>query len=705
MHRALGRFITAALLAVLLTCSSSVSAQPTPAPEQVRSLVQLLSDPTVRAWLEREMQEPAHTPTPTEEAPPTTSGLTGFVEWRLVVMKAHVEALVAEMPHLPQEVAGVFDRIRDELAGHGALKILLLLAGFAGLGYGAELLFWRVSTPFQARIAAMAVDRPAGRARAALARFLFGLAWVASFAVGSIGAFMLFTWTPGLRVLVLGYLAAILIVRTMLVVGRLLFSPRDARFRVVPMSNAAARLWHGWAAAFIGWGAFGYVTIQLLHRFGMSEQGTQIMAYLLGGVLLAIALRLIWRPGSSSASRVAGTALAVLIYLAWVVGAQFVLWGLIVATALPVALRVTHRSVRHLFRPGQAIEATEPAAPDSAWAVVVDRALRALLVVAGIWVLARGWGLDLIEFAGRDTRSTRFLIGALNAVVILLVADLLWQLAKTSIDRKVAEAAVDEHGHEGGETLSQEELRRRSRLRTLLPVLRIVLMVVLGVMAVLMALSALGVEVAPLIAGAGVVGVAVGFGSQTLVKDIISGMFYLLDDAFRVGEYIVSGSFRGTVEGFSLRSIRLRHHRGPLFTVPFGTLGAVQNLSRDWVIDKISFNVPFDTDVAQVKRVVKQVSKDIMADPDLSKGILEPLKSQGAATMGDFAMQVRVKFKTRPGEQFVVRRAAIDRIKRAFAEAGIKIAVPTVSVTSGEGPASTAVAQQALNMLQKPAAE
>jgi moderate conductance mechanosensitive channel len=102
------------------------------------------------------------------------------------------------------------------------------------------------------------------------------------------------------------------------------------------------------------------------------------------------------------------------------------------------------------------------------------------------------------------------------------------------------------------------------------------LFIVVVMMAGLMALSALGIDTGPLIAGAGVIGVAIGFGAQTLVKDIISGMFYLLDDAFRIGEYIQSGSYRGTVESFSLRSVKLRHHRGPLYTVPFGSLGDVQ---------------------------------------------------------------------------------------------------------------------------------
>ena len=156
-------------------------------------------------------------------------------------------------------------------------------------------------------------------------------------------------------------------------------------------------------------------------------------------------------------------------------------------------------------------------------------------------------------------------------------------------------------------------------MRTLLPILRNILFIVFLVMAALMALSAMGVQIGPLIAGAGVVGVAVGFGAQTLVKDVISGIFYLLDDAFRVGEYIISGSYKGTVESFSLRSIKLRHHRGYLYTVPFGSLGAVQNMSRDWVIDKLELTVPYDTDLALLKKVVKQIGKELAADPELTR--------------------------------------------------------------------------------------
>ncbi len=203
-------------------------------------------------------------------------------------------------------------------------------------------------------------------------------------------------------------------------------------------------------------------------------------------------------------------------------------------------------------------------------------------------------------------------------------------------------------------------------------------------------MSAVGIQIGPLIAGAGVVGVAIGFGSQTLVKDVISGMFYLLDDAFRVGEYIESGNYKGTVESFSLRSVKLRHSRGYLFTVPFGELGAVQNMSRDWVIDKFSINVGYDTDVDKARKIVKKIGQQLADDPEFKSIVIEPLKMQGVQNFGDYGIELRIKMKTRPGEQFTMKRRAYVLIKKAFDEAGITIPVPTVSVREGESHAAAA---------------
>jgi small-conductance mechanosensitive channel len=236
-------------------------------------------------------------------------------------------------------------------------------------------------------------------------------------------------------------------------------------------------------------------------------------------------------------------------------------------------------------------------------------------------------------------------------------------------------------------------------VQTLLPILRNVLFVVLLVMTLLMSLSALGIEVGPLVAGAGVVGVAIGFGAQTLVKDIISGIFYLLDDAFRVGEYIQTGNYKGTVESFSLRSVKLRHHRGPLYTVPFGALGAIQNMSRDWVIDKMTVGVTYDTDLEKARKIVKRIGEELAQDPEFAPHIIEPLKMQGVEQFGDFAIQLRIKMKTRPNEQFLIRRRALAMIKKAFDENGVKFAYPTVQVAGGEQVAG-AVAQQGLELVK-----
>jgi moderate conductance mechanosensitive channel len=212
------------------------------------------------------------------------------------------------------------------------------------------------------------------------------------------------------------------------------------------------------------------------------------------------------------------------------------------------------------------------------------------------------------------------------------------------------------------------------------------------------ALERLGFNIGPLLAGLGVFGIAIGFGAQSLVRDIISGVFFLLEDAFRVGEYIQSGNYKGTVEGFSIRSVRLRHHRGPVYTVPFGLLGAIQNQSRDWVIDKIMVGVTYDSDLEKARKLIKQVGLDLQKDPEFAPLILQPLKMQGVEELGDYAVQIRAKMMTVPGEQFVIRRKAYAMIKKAFDENGIKFAFPTVQIASDAEGLSAAAAHQMLDM-------
>jgi small-conductance mechanosensitive channel len=371
-----------------------------------------------------------------------------------------------------------------------------------------------------------------------------------------------------------------------------------------------------------------------------------------------------------------------------------VFWIVAAAAALPFILQPVQTLVAWVLK----IDAEpRPDGSISIPAICVDRGIRALLVIGTGLGLAWALEFDLVALATSDTLLTRIVRGVFNIAVVVLVADFVWHLARTAIDSRLQ--TTEELG-----PIETDEARRRARLRTLLPILRNVLLSLIAVTALLMALSSMGVQIGPLLAGAGVVGIAVGFGAQTLVRDIFAGVFYLLDDAFRVGEYIQSGNYKGTVEAFSLRSVKIRHHRGSLFTVPFGELGAVQNMSRDWVIDKLSVSVPYDTDLGKVKRVIKEVSKELMAEPALAAHVIEPLKMQGVEQFGDFAIEIRMKMMTKPGEQFVIRRRAYALIKQAFDANGIEFASPMVTVAGG-GEASAAAAQQALKLVQpEPAA-
>jgi small-conductance mechanosensitive channel len=220
-----------------------------------------------------------------------------------------------------------------------------------------------------------------------------------------------------------------------------------------------------------------------------------------------------------------------------------------------------------------------------------------------------------------------------------------------------------------------------SRIGTLLLLLRKFMLVVFVVLATLIILSSIGVDIGPLIAGAGVVGLAIGFGAQTLVKDIIAGMFFLIDDAFRVGDYIEVGGTKGMVERISLRSMQLRHPRGMVNTIPFGDIGIVTNYSRDYIITKLDFRVRYDADVDKIRKIIKKkVYQKIMDDPELAPKLLGKIKSQGVREMDDSAMIMRVKYKTPPGEQFVIRREVYRLMQEAFRKEGIEFAHRNVTV-------------------------
>lgn len=294
-----------------------------------------------------------------------------------------------------------------------------------------------------------------------------------------------------------------------------------------------------------------------------------------------------------------------------------------------------------------------------------------LAFVAGTYALILIWDTDNVLLGNPIIDS------ALDVMVILFIGYIVYHLFRIWIDTRIAEeepaADTAELGDEGGATGA-------SRLATLLPLFRGAILSVVVVSIALIALMELGINVSPLFAGAGVVGLAVGFGAQTLVRDIFSGAFFLIDDAFRKGEYIDIGEVKGTVEKISVRSFQLRHHLGALNTIPFGEIKVLTNYSRDWVIMKLPLRVTYDTDVEKVRKLIKKLGQELLEDPVIGDNFIQPLKSQGVIEMQDSAMIIRVKFMTKPGDQWLVRKRVFQDIRDLFEREGIKFAHREVTV-------------------------
>lgn len=317
--------------------------------------------------------------------------------------------------------------------------------------------------------------------------------------------------------------------------------------------------------------------------------------------------------------------------------------------------------------------------PFNVYRPVTQRLVRIIVIVCAVLTLFAIIDIPLWRVYQSEGILGRIIAAIIDVAAVLLLADLLWVWTRTLIDRRLSEFEAPAHGQVPGPG---------ARMATLLPLFRKVIFSVIAVMVVLVLLSSFGVNIAPLLAGAGVIGIAVGFGAQALVKDVVSGVFFLLEDAFRVGEYIEMGDLRGTVESISLRSLRVRHHLGAVHTVPYGELTSLTNHSRDWAIIKMEFRVPFDTDIKLVKKIVKKIGAELQQNEVYGHHIIEPLKSQGVRRMEEFNMVVGVKFMSAPGQQWTIRRDAYQAIRDAFDKNGLSFAERSVKVeVVGEGAA------------------
>ena len=648
--------------------------------------VQIILSPEASPDLAAQLAEAFPDAGLTVAAPPAEADGPGLLEQAAEAMGD----VAADAPRLPALVG-------EWASAHGfGVTTVLLIALALALAYAVER---------GLRHLAMGAERPErpgdfrSRVRCAAPWLLKRLAFLALFAVAAtVTGRAILPAEPEIRRLASAMLDAALYVRLLLVLFNALTAPAAPQRRLMGLDDAQAG--RVWAAAIIG------ATLTALTRAAAGALGVIVgpveaaggakLAIVATG--LAIAIWFFWRvsePVGAMLTRDGRNGLRRLVARNW--------WLFYVAlAALDAGLRAAGaigllgREAINGVGPTLLIMLMAPlaivgvdiwraeanAASRSAWRTVALAMLEAAVAVTAGLLLLRGWGID--PFTPAETGVAAFVPRLVEAAIVMVVALALWRAA-SAILRPAVEtedgALVDEENPAGG-----------SRIDTVLPVLRAFALAVIAVVGVMTALTTLGVNIAPLLASAGVLGLAIGFGAQRLVADVISGVFYLVEDAFRSGEYIVTESGKGVVEKISLRSVRLRHHRGPVFTIPFSDIGTVQNHSRDWVKMKFTFQVPAGTDLEMVRKLVKKVGEKLLEVPELEGKFLEPLKSQGALAITGPSYTIGCKFTCKPGQQFTIRRFAYAALQDALLEKGVKLYAPQIMLADDGAPQPMAAA-------------
>jgi small-conductance mechanosensitive channel len=516
-----------------------------------------------------------------------------------------------------------------------------------------------------------------------------------------------------------GLVEATIAVRLVLAIARAVLVPAYADDSLVPANVETRNYLLIWVRRFTCWGIFGYAVAAAGWWLGvpggvyalMLKLASLILAIL--GVVFVLQNRAVvtrWIQGADPMGsaglirlrRRLGEIWHVLaivyiggIYLAYALrvagGTGYILRATLVSLIIIVGARLLVRFIEQLSARGFAI------APDlrARFPQLEQRANRYLTILTGlagaaIYVLAlllvlQAW--DVRSFAWFETGFGRQTAGAaLSIALVLAVALAAWELLAATIERHLA--ALDANGAPS-----------RARRRTLLPLLRTTMLCVIVVIAALTILSQIGVNIAPLLAGAGVIGVAIGFGSQAAVKDVITGLFILVEDQIAVGDIVdVGKEHSGVVEAISIRTLRLRDQAGTVHTVPFSEVTSVKNMTKDYAYVVARVAVAYNEDIDRVAEILRGVCDELSADEQLGPSILDPFDYQGIDSLNEFSVALLLRVRTVAGKQFAVGRALNRLIKLAFEKHGIatrdpaSIVLTSPTVLSGAAHADTAAA-------------
>lgn len=664
------------------------------------------------------------------------ASLLGILGRESATQQEKLRHLAGHIPESINDLSGVFRSIGPSGTSGEAWKTIFLVLCFIGIGLAAEITVRRLLRKKCSRYFAGRAGRPeaesglpgAGKPAGMLLSALPAILGLPVFVLAAYFSYFAFVWagSPGLTLIFISVLLTIVLVRLIAIIARILMSPSSPGLRLLPLGDSSARTGYRLVVSASGYIITALMAIVVVQRLGARPETVALLKIAAATLLLlaTAAGTVLYRkevaaailPPSPEGGFSEGKPILAatwhylaLLYLA-------ILWGIMIANVagnstsakgafllsffvLPIWL-AADRAVQWLTRQvmlglrleesqadpkstagaeSEGVSRAGPGQPGGELLPEVNRVARLAVFVAVVLWIAGLWGYTIPFIT--DLSGVMF-----DALVIIALALLFWKFVSSLIERKIRESAPERPTAQEDVDDEWGGAAAQGRSFTLLPIVRSFIASVLVVMVTLTILSSMGVDIGPLLAGAGVVGLAVGFGAQKIVSDMFSGVFYLLDDAFRVGEYLTAGGIMGTVERITLRNVMLRHHRGMLQIVPYSQLGTITNYMRGGIIEKFNLDFPYDADIDKIRKIIKKVGQEMLEDQELGKNFIRPLKSQGVREIANSVMTIRVKFTARPGTQFVIRREAFKRITAAMQARGIQYAHRKVIVDLPSSP-------------------
>ncbi|MEO1192380.1 MAG: mechanosensitive ion channel domain-containing protein [Pseudomonadota bacterium] len=488
------------------------------------------------------------------------------------------------------------------------------------------------------------------------------------------------------------------------VAARLLLAPLSKALRPLPLSDQTAAYLYIWILRLSLVAIAGFVFSRIAIPLGASWTGAEAIEIAFATLFAGLVIVFIVQARNMVAATIRGRAregqqpsilrkrfseiwhiLAIiyvlLVFGIFVSGARdgfgFLLESTIITIAaitLAVLLSfLLERALRALFRVDDDLDRRFPGLKQRSnlYRPLLSRGMTILLWIVAAVVILEGWDIDIYTALDTETRSALLHRLAMIALVII-VGSLIWEFSASAIARALS-----------GTNPDGSPRAASGRTKTLLPLLRRTILIVLVIFGGMIILSEIGVDIAPLLASAGVIGIAIGFGSQALVRDIITGLFILIEDTVSVGDVVTVSNHTGVVEDLSLRTIRLRDLSGAIHVVPFGDVTSVVNMTRDYAYALLDIGVAYRESTDRVAGMMVEVGDQLREDPDWADKIMEPIEIFGVNELADSAVIVRARLKTRPMDQWSVKREYHRRIKQRFDAEGIEIPFPHTTLYFG----------------------